>query len=127
MTPERRTTVGVLALAGLIVVLGVALIPTHVSFGAGSVRCGTVWHPDRVSEFARFCGKAGAQQLRASLGAGALLGGLGFVPLLVWRLPRRQRRATSALWVVVFIVTAALALMLLGTTEYSPSGASFQL
>ena len=39
----------------------------------------------------------------------------------------QARRATSALWVVVFIVSAALALLLLGTTEYSPGGASFQL
>ena len=90
-SPGRLSTIGIV-LAGAFFVASFAVIPIRVSFGAGSVRCGTALHPDRdgeVSRFARACPEAGHERLReATVGAGVLLA-TGLLPLA----PRRLNRS----------------------------------
>ena len=131
MSP-RRLTIGALAVAALAVVVGTTVVPTHVSLGAGSLRCGTVWHPDRGSEIARLarlCERAGAEHLRASLGVGGFLAALGLVPLLFGRLRSAgARRMVCALWAISFVVATLAAVAWLGWgVEYSPPGVTFEL
>ena len=127
MPSASRRTIAALVLAGLVVLVGVTLIPTHVSLGAGSLRCGTVWHPDRTSEVARYCGKAGAEQLRASLTVGAFLGCLGLLPMLCGRFSNRRRTVAFGIWIAVFLTGAAMGLLVLALSEYSPRGTVFDL
>lgn len=91
------------------------------------MRCGTVWHPDRTSEIARYCGKAGAEQFRASLTAGAFLACLGLSAMLIGRLPGRLRGVVFAVWIAVFLTGTAMALLALAVSEYAPRGTVFDL
>ena len=85
-----------LALALVAFLFGVAVVPTHVSFGGGSLRCGTVVRPDR-SELGAVCDRAAANQLRAALVLTGILTALACIPFLVeWRRPARYPR----LWVL---------------------------
>lgn len=63
-------TVAGLLLATVAVVVGTTVIPTHVTFGARALRCGTVLRPDRKSEIAPICGPAGANHLWAAWPSG---------------------------------------------------------
>lgn len=117
-----------LAVAGTAMVIGIALVPTHVSFGAGSIRCGTVLHPDRTIEVARYCGPAGAHQLRSVVVLGAVLALLALVPAAIGRLrPGPLRIAAWVLWGTLFPVLAVVGVALLGLLEYSPPGTSLLL
>ena len=129
MRPTVRVALLGLGIAALGFVAAVAIMPTHVSFGAGSLRCGTVLRPDRTSEIHMFCGKAGARQLRA---AGAEFAGLALValiPLLAGRkTPVQWRGRIAIIWLVLIAVFATIAVTGLGLVEYSPpSGGTYQL
>lgn len=120
-----------LLLAGLALALGafllaVAVVPTHVSFGAGSLRCGTVVHPDR-SELGAVCDRAAANQLRAAIALTAVLAALACVPLVVeWRRPARY----SGLWVAwgaVMVFAAVIGVAGLAMLDYSPKSVFIDL
>jgi len=120
MSTATRLTVAGLLTAATAVVIGTTVVPTHVTFGAGSVRCGTVLRPDRDSEIAQFCGPAGANHLRAALVVGAVLAVLALVPVLVhWRRPARHT-ALWAAWSAIMLFAAILGLAALGLVEYAP-------
>lgn len=59
------------------------LIPVRVTFGGGSLRCGTVLHPDRLSETADVCGSSDAWS--STVVFGALAAGLFLVGHRAWR------------------------------------------
>jgi hypothetical protein len=115
-----------LALALGAFLLGVAVVPTHVSFGAGSLRCGTVVHPDR-SELGAVCVRAAANQLRAAVVLTAILTALACVPLVVeWRRPDRY----SGLWVAwgaIMVLVAVIGVAGLAMLDYSPKSAFVDL
>ena len=50
MTRVARLGIVGYPLAATLFVAGFVFIPTRVSFGAGSIRCGTALRPDTVSE-----------------------------------------------------------------------------
>ena len=117
-----------LFLAAIVVVIGTTVVPTHVALGAGTLRCGTVLHPDRNSEIAPLCGPAGANHLRATLAVGALLAVLAVVPVVVqWRCPGR----TLSLWVawgLIMLVTGVVGVAGLGFfVEYTSESVFFDL
>jgi len=85
------------------------------------------WQPDRTSEIARYCGKAGAHQVRTSLTVGAVLACLGLLPMLIGRLPNRRRRGASAIWIAAILAGAAAALLVIAVSEYMPRGTVFDL
>lgn len=128
MSTGARLTLAGLLVAAIAVVVGTTIVPTHVSFGAGSLRCGTVLHPDSSSEIALLCGPAGAHHLRAALIAGGILAVIALVPLAVaWKRPG-QRRALWAGWAVVLVVTTVIAVAGLGFfVEYAPKSVFFDL
>ena len=115
-------TVAGLSVAAIAVVVGVAVVPTHVSFANGSIRCGTVLRPDRSSDLANACGPAGANQLRATLAMGLVLALLALVPLLIARLFRTQPWAVWATWAVLTLTVPVVGVAWLGIgVEYTPS------
>jgi hypothetical protein len=121
MSPAARLTVVGLGLAALVVVLGVAVIPTHATPGNGSIRCGTVFRPERESEIAPLCGPAGDHQLRATVILGAILVLLAIVPVLVEKIRPRHRTAFWAGWAVFMLGVAIAGVVGLGFfVEYSP-------
>jgi Na+/melibiose symporter-like transporter len=96
-------------------------VPTHVSFGAGSHRCGTVLHPDTDGEITgRYCGRAGAEHLRATFGVVAVLALLALTPLVAHAISPRRHVVLSMAWGVVEIVVTVLGFAWLGWAEYSP-------
>ena len=121
----RLSIVG-LAVAVIAVLLGTTVLPTHVTFGAGSVGCGTVLHPDRGTEVRDYCPRAGANQLRAALGLGGVLVLTALTPLAIGRFLQR-RRAAWAVWAVGYSIIAIAGTALLGMLEYSPPGRFFDL
>ena len=122
----RLTLAGVL-LAAIAVLIGTTIVPTHVTFGAGAIRCGTVLRPDRNIEIAPVCGPAGANHLRATLAVGALLAALAVVPVVVqWRSPGQHLSFWTA-WGVTMAVAAVLGVTWLGLVEYSAEGVFFDL
>ncbi len=127
MSTATRLTVAGLLTAAIAVVIGTTVVPTHVTFGAGSVRCGTVLRPDRDSEIAPFCGPAGANHLRAALAVGTVLALLALVPVLVhWRRPERHT-ALWATWSVIMLFAAIVGIAALGLVEYAPPSVFFDL
>lgn len=127
MSTAARLTVAGLLLAVIAVVVGTTVVPTHVTLGAGSLRCGTVLHPDRDSEIAPLCGPAGANHLRAALAVGTFLAVLAIVPVLVqWRRPGRHS-AVWAVWGVAILFAAILGVAGLGMVEYAPKSIFFDL
>ena len=122
----RLTLAGVLV-AAIAVLIGMTVVPTHVTFGAGAIRCGTVLRPDRNIEIAPVCGPAGANHLRATLAVGAFLAVLAVVPLVVqWRSPGQHLSLWTA-WGVIMAVAAVLGVAWLGVVEYVPQGVFFDL
>jgi hypothetical protein len=127
MSTGARLSVAGLLLAVVAVVVGTTVVPTHVTLGAGSLRCGTVLHPDRDSEIAPLCGPAGANNLRAALAVGTFLAALAIVPLVVqWRRPG-QHPALWAAWGVVMLIVAVVGVAALGMVEYAPKSTFFDL
>lgn len=80
MSVGARLTLAGLGVTVIAVAVGVGLVPTHVSLGGGSIRCGTAIRPDRTSEVAPLCGAAGANHPRATLAVGVVLAVLALVP-----------------------------------------------
>lgn len=120
MSPGLRITLVGLAVAVLAVLIGTTVIPTHVTPANGSIRCGTVLHPDRDGAVADLCGPAGAHQLRAALMVGAILAILATPPAFVGRMSRRRRRISWMLWGAVFLTSVVVAVLWLSINEYSP-------
>ena len=114
---------------GLAVVVAIAVIPMHVTFGAGSLRCGTVLQPDITSEIGDVCPKARGEHLRAAVGSGVFLALVALGPLLP---PVASGERASRLWLItsilVWVALATLALAWIGTSvEYSPPADVFDL
>lgn len=98
MPIATRLTVAGLVVAAIAVVMGTMVVPTHVTLGGGSMRCGTVIRPDRDSEIAPLCGPAGAHQLRVTLALGAFLAALAVVPVVVQRRCPGQHLSFCVAW-----------------------------
>jgi hypothetical protein len=128
MSIAARLTVAGLLLAAIVVVFGTTVVPTHVALGAGTLRCGTVLHPDRDSVIAPLCGPAGANHLRATLAIGALLAVLAVVPAVVqWRRPG-QNLSLWVAWGLIMLVTAVVGVAGLGSfVEYAPESVFIDL
>jgi hypothetical protein len=96
-TPLRLLVVAV-ALAAVLFVAAAGLIPTRVSFGAGSLGCGAAldtlgWGQERGDaadqEFARACSEAGRQRLWDASVAAAIIAAVALLPLALYRLVDR--------------------------------------
>jgi len=127
MSTGARLTLAGLLVAAMAVVIGTTIVPTHVTFGAGSLRCGTVLRPDRDSEIAPVCGPAGANHLRATLVRGGILVVIAIVPIVFeWRRPGEHRDLWVG-WAVVLVVVTVIAVASLGLVEYAPKSVFFDL
>jgi len=127
MTTGLRLTLAGLGLVVVTVVVGLTVVPTHVTLGAGSLRCGTVLSPDRTTEIAPLCDRAASNQLRAVLLRGGLLAAIALVPLATWKAPRPHVAVWIA-WATVMLVAALLVLADVGWfVEYAPRSAFFDL
>lgn len=121
-SPGRLSTIGIV-LAVTFFVASFALIPVRVSFGAGSVRCGTALNPDRDGEPSRLaeaCPEAGHERLReATVGAVGLLV-IGLLPLALrsWTERRLPRRLMAGALLVSWAIGIPLALLFV-TGAYS--------
>jgi hypothetical protein len=91
--------------------------PTHVSFGAGTLRCGTVFHPAIDSELGHICAQATAEHLRFAEVLSAILA----APALPLRFVRQARPRTLLLVLLAVAAFAALAMLWMAAVyEYSP-------
>jgi hypothetical protein len=107
----RLSLVGV-ALAGAFFLAAFAFIPTRVSFGAGSVRCGTSLHPERdseISRLARVCPEVGHQRLLEAGAVTALFAAIGLVPLALRQSIENHRPVRR------FVMVALLVFWVFGT------------
>ena len=126
MSLASRRLVAGLTLALVAFLFGVAVVPTHVSFGGGSLRCGTVVRPDR-SELGAVCDRAAANQLRAALVLIGILTALACIPLVVeWRRPARYSRLW-VLWGAIMLFTAVIGVASLAMLDYSPKSVFIDL
>ncbi len=122
----RGLRLALVPLIGAVVVvwLGIAVIPMHITLGAGSLRCGTVLAPDDDSEIASvsdLCQAARGPHLQASLIAGLVLTVLALPVAFIGRWPEPQRRMALAGWLLLWVLAAAAALAGLGwAVEHGP-------
>ncbi len=128
MRTGARLTLAGLSLVVFVVVIGTTVVPTHVTLGAGSLRCGTVLSPDRNSEVAPLCDQAAVNHLRAVLAIGAILTAIALAPLVVaWRHPGRHG-ALGVAWGAIMLVGAAVGVAAMGWfVEYAPDSVFFDL
>jgi hypothetical protein len=104
MMPRVSTPLRLLVAAAVLVTvffsLAAGTIPTRVSFGAGSLRCGAAldtlgWDQQRGDaadqEFAHACAKAARQRLRDASVAAAIVAAVALLPLALSRLVDRSR------------------------------------
>ena len=118
MTVGGRLTVSGLVVAAIVVGIGITLVPVRVTFGAGSLRCGTALDPDRTGEIADVCGPAATDQLGEALRLGAVLALLAILPLVIDRLKPHRRKGAWGLWGVVFTLVALAGI---GVLSYATS------
>ncbi|MGH8992984.1 MAG: hypothetical protein ACRDZ7_15865 [Acidimicrobiia bacterium] len=111
----RRTAflVGLIA-AALWFVSATVLIPVRVSFDAGSLRCGTVLHPDQQSEIARVCPSVTAERLSETWPTTAIFGVATAALFVAGRLAWQRRRGVMKVLLAGgavlgwFVITALL-------------------
>jgi len=118
-----RLTVAGLGAAGAAFVVGIALVPTHVTFGAGSLPCGTVLHPDRTSEISAWCGAAGAHHLRAALAVGVVLVVLALVPVAIQRVRPPFLKGVWVVWGMIFVLVAVAGFASAAMVKFAPKHA----
>ncbi len=124
MTRVARLAVTGYALACLLFVAGYALIPTRVTGGAGSVRCGTALHPDRVNEVRAVCPAIGRQRLEDTVIVTALFALVAAAPLPFHR-PIQVRpllRSLLTVAIVTFWLVGGLLAVLALTGAYGRPG-----
>ncbi len=128
MTAGAKTSLLLLVATIVFLLIALAVVPMHVTLGAGSLRCGTVLNPDTDSEIADLCPSARSGHLTAALVAG---GGLAVTAALPWIASARvggRARPLLAIWSVSWAVAAGLALLFIAwVIEYSPPHEVFDL
>lgn len=126
MTRAARLSLIGFVLAAALFVAGYALIPTRVTFGAGSIRCGTSLHPKIDSEIARIaqvCPAIGRARLEDTAIATAIfaLVPAALIPIHRWIEARPALRASITVVMAIFwLLGGALTLYAL-TGAYSAS------
>ena len=108
-----------LVAAALWFVAATVLIPVRVSFGAGSLRCGTVLHPDQQSEMARVCPSITAERLPETWPTTVIFGVAGAALFLAGHVAWQRRGVMAPLlaggaalgW---FVITALLLMWITG-------------
>lgn len=116
-----RLTIAGFVLVAAGVAVGISVVPTHVTLGAGSIRCGTVLHPDREIEIARYCGPAGAHHLHAVLERAAVLASIALVPLVIARFRPNAPPWVWVAWSVVMLLATVAGVASMGLVEYVPA------
>jgi hypothetical protein len=128
VTAGAKTSLVLLLGTFTFLVLALAVVPMHVTLGAGSLRCGTVLSPDTESEIADLCPSARSGHLTAALVAGGALAVIAALPWFASSLLGRSARPLLAVWSVSWVIAAAVALLFLAwVVEYSPPHAVFDL
>ena len=119
MTRGARLSLVGFVLAAALFVAGYAFIPTRVTFGAGSFRCGTSLNPDAHSEIGNVCPPIGRERLEDTAIATAIfaLVPATLIPFHRWIEDRPALR--------LFITVVVVAFWLLGgaLTLYALTGA----
>ena len=127
MSVGLRLTLAGLAVAGLAVAAGLALVPIRLSLGAGSIGCGTVLRPDRAGELSAACHTVVGDHLRATLTVGGVLVVLALAPVVAGRRYLRPGGKAWAAWAAVFVVVAVAGVAWLATVASVPSSLFFDL
>ena len=111
-------------LAAALFVAGYAFIPTRVTFGAGSLRCGTSLHPDADSEIADVCPAIGRERLEdvAIATATFALVPATLIPFHRWIEERPVLRSLVTVVMVVFWVLGGALTLYALTGAYSSPG-----
>jgi hypothetical protein len=87
-----RLLVAAVVLAAVFFITAAMMIPTRVSFGAGSLGCGTALDADGWDqESVHACSEAGRQRLRDASVAAAIIAAVALLPLALYRLVNRYR------------------------------------
>jgi hypothetical protein len=119
MTRAARLSVVGYLLAAALFVAGYAILPTRVTFGAGSLRCGTSLHPDVDSEIADVCPAIGRERLEDTVIATAIF---ALVPAALTPF-HRQIEERPALRSTVTVVVVTFWLLGGALTLYALTGA----
>lgn len=128
MTAGAKTSLLLLFGTVAFLLLALAVVPMHVTLGAGSLRCGTVLAPDTDSEIADLCPSARPGHLTAALVAGGALAVIAAVPWFTSsRVGAGAVRPLLAIWSVSWVIAASLALLFMAGIEYSPPHEVFDL
>lgn len=128
MSTGARLTLAGLSLVVAALVVGTMIIPTHVTFGAGSLRCGTVLRPERKSEVAPLCDRAAQNHLRAVLVIGAVLTAIALAPLAVASRRPGRHVVLAVGWAATMVLATILAVAVMGwVVEYAPDSIFFDL
>jgi hypothetical protein len=117
-----RLLVAAVVLAAAFLLAAVALIPTRVSFGAGSLQCGAAldtrgWDQERGDaadrEFAQACSEAARQRLRDAPVAAGIIAAVALLPLALFGLVNKYRAVRvllTGIVVVYWLLTVPLML-----------------
>ena len=122
MSTGKLSAIG-FALAVTFLVLGWAVINTRVTFGAGSLPCGTALDPAAASEAGHECVQAGRERMRETAIIGAVLIGAALLPLALHRLLYRRRvvwLAMASALVAIWVIGLPLGFVMI-TRAYSAS------
>ena len=127
MSVGFRLTLAGLLVAGLAVVAGIAVVPTRLALGVGSIGCGTVLRPDRAGDLSAACEPVVADHLRTTLAIGTGLAVLALVPLVAGRRFQQSGAKASAGWAVIFVAVAVAGVAWLTTVASVPESVFFDL
>jgi hypothetical protein len=90
-------------------VAATVFIPVRVTFGAGSVRCGTVLHPDRVSEVANVCPTVTHYRLGDAWPTSVIFGGVASLLFIGGRRAMREQGVVAAALACVKVLVSLMA------------------
>ncbi|MDQ4144384.1 MAG: hypothetical protein M3198_11690 [Actinomycetota bacterium] len=108
------------ALALAFFIAASVLIPTRITYGAGSLRCGTALNPETEAEMGPTdCVRVGDMRVNDAARASALLAGLG----VVWSLAARLLAGREKLLVTAHFLLGSAFVVTLGLSAYWITGA----
>jgi hypothetical protein len=114
MSTPLRLLITAVVLAAVFFITATVMIPTRLSFGAGSLGCGTALDADGWDqESVQACSEAGRQRLRDASVAAGIIAAVALLPLALHRLVNKYRAARvllTGVLVVYWLLTVPLML-----------------
>ena len=100
-----------LLVAAIVILLGVLAVPVRVTFGAGSIRCGSAYAPYTGEGLRDPCSRAARERIRDAAVAGAVFASTGLAAAIAVRRSGATRGLVVAVLCTLWVLALAAAIL----------------